>query len=97
MSGLGSNAAQEIQIGVGTLAGSTIMLLTIPWAISTFEGARDMNSEGKAASDPVTHKPKFDNGLTLYQSCVTTFENTPNGAKMYACVALLLLKMNVLV
>jgi hypothetical protein len=32
-SGLGSKAtfAHEVQVGVGTLAGSTVMLLTIPW------------------------------------------------------------------
>ena len=40
VSGLGSEAEAQCQIntGVGTLAGSTIMLLTIPWALSLFLG-----------------------------------------------------------
>lgn len=37
VSGLGNKAEvqQQISVGVGTLAGSTIMLLTIPWAVSS--------------------------------------------------------------
>ena len=38
VSGLGSDAQCEVSTGVGTLAGSTIMLLTIPWALSLFLG-----------------------------------------------------------
>lgn len=30
-SGLGDDAQDELSVGVGALAGSTIMLLTIPW------------------------------------------------------------------
>lgn len=30
-SGMGDNAQQQLSVGVGALAGSTIMLLTIPW------------------------------------------------------------------
>jgi hypothetical protein len=30
---LGPNPQEQLNIGVGTLAGSTIMLLTIPWAV----------------------------------------------------------------
>lgn len=30
-SGLGDDAQEELSVGVGALAGSTIMLLTIPW------------------------------------------------------------------
>mmetsp|Transcript_28455 Transcript_28455/g.28783 ORF Transcript_28455/g.28783 Transcript_28455/m.28783 type:complete len:551 (+) Transcript_28455:102-1754(+) len=37
-SGLGPNAQQQLDIGVGTLAGSTIMLLTIPWFLSILGG-----------------------------------------------------------
>ena len=30
-SGLGPDAQEQMQVGVGALAGSTIMLLTVPW------------------------------------------------------------------
>lgn len=30
-SGMGDNAQEQLSVGVGALAGSTIMLLTIPW------------------------------------------------------------------
>lgn len=30
-SGMGDNAQEQLSVGVGALAGSTIMLLTVPW------------------------------------------------------------------
>ena len=36
------------QVGVGALAGSTIMLLTIPWCLSVYGGRVDLDSDGKA-------------------------------------------------
>jgi len=32
-SGLGDDAQSQLQVGVGALAGSTVMLLTLPWAL----------------------------------------------------------------
>mmetsp|Transcript_20877 Transcript_20877/g.51757 ORF Transcript_20877/g.51757 Transcript_20877/m.51757 type:complete len:210 (-) Transcript_20877:1167-1796(-) len=48
-SGLGSiEAAQEsLSVGIGALAGSTIMLLTIPWALAVIAGRVDI-VDGKA-------------------------------------------------
>eukprot|EP01041_Mallomonas_annulata_P008387 gene8387-17293_t len=37
-SGLGPDAQKQLDVGVGTLAGSSIMLLTIPWFLSVFAG-----------------------------------------------------------
>ena len=37
-SALGENAEEEVFVGVGTLAGSTIMLLTIPWFLCVLGG-----------------------------------------------------------
>jgi hypothetical protein len=37
-SGLGTGAQEQIQVGVGALAGSTVMLLTLPWFISILTG-----------------------------------------------------------
>lgn len=37
-SGLGSDAKNQIVVGVGALAGSTIMLITLPWFIAVVAG-----------------------------------------------------------
>jgi|EP00670_Eutreptiella_braarudii_P014778 Ca2+/Na+ antiporter len=37
-SGMGPNAQEEVSVGVGALAGSTIMLLTVPWCLSIIAG-----------------------------------------------------------
>jgi Ca2+/Na+ antiporter len=45
-SGLGENAQEEVSVGVGALAGSTIMLLTLPWAISVLSGRVNLDGDG---------------------------------------------------
>jgi len=37
-SGMGPDAQNEISVGVGALAGSTIMLLTLPWFLAVYSG-----------------------------------------------------------
>merc|ERR1719163_2661765 len=37
-SGLGPDAQEQVAVGVGALAGSTIMLLTIPWFLAILGG-----------------------------------------------------------
>mmetsp|Transcript_52525 Transcript_52525/g.79714 ORF Transcript_52525/g.79714 Transcript_52525/m.79714 type:complete len:555 (+) Transcript_52525:129-1793(+) len=48
-SGLGSleEAQETLSVGVGALAGSTIMLLTVPWAVAVYSGRVDVEN-GKA-------------------------------------------------
>jgi hypothetical protein len=46
---------------MGTLAGSTIMLLTIPWSISILLGRCDFDKEGNAI-DGQTNIPLFFRG-----------------------------------
>lgn len=53
-SGLGPDAQEQLKVGVGTLAGSTIMLLTIPWAACALLGRVDLIQGGKAAN----YKPR---------------------------------------
>ncbi|XP_065187295.1 uncharacterized protein LOC135817919 isoform X2 [Sycon ciliatum] len=51
VSGLGGDKAtaqEQLQVGMGTLAGSTIMLLTIPWLGSLIIGRCDIGADGKA-------------------------------------------------
>merc|ERR1719253_2600002 len=37
-SGMGADAQNQVAVGVGTLAGSTIMLLTLPWIVAVYFG-----------------------------------------------------------
>jgi len=88
VSGLGSAAEAQCQVstGVGTLAGSTIMLLTIPWAFSLFLGCRDRAADGTAAAK-ANGRPKFEEGFKPCSSCVTTYANTVSGAKIMILTA----------
>lgn len=45
-SGLGENAQEEVAVGVGALAGSTILLLTVPWFAAIFAGRVNMRADG---------------------------------------------------
>lgn len=45
-SGMGENAQEQVSVGVGALAGSTIMLLTLPWALSVIAGRVDIDKDG---------------------------------------------------
>lgn len=55
-SGLGPNAQEEVAIGVGALAGSTIMLLTIPWFLSILAGRVNIRLDGEVM---YRHKPRL--------------------------------------
>merc|ERR1719324_2090791 len=39
-------AQENVAVGVGALAGSTIMLLTLPWILSVWGGLVDMDENG---------------------------------------------------
>lgn len=45
-SGLGPNAQSSLDVGVGALAGSTVMLITIPWAVSIYGGLVNLDENG---------------------------------------------------
>jgi len=45
-SGLGPDAQNQLSVGVGALAGSTIMLLTIPWFCSLLAGRVSLDENG---------------------------------------------------
>jgi hypothetical protein len=44
--GLGANPQEELNVGIGALAGSTIMLLTIPWGLSVLGGRVSLDARG---------------------------------------------------
>ena len=84
VSGLGARSEAQCQVatGVGTLAGSTIMLLTIPWALSLFLGCRDRDPVTMKAASRDNGRPKYEEGFQPLKSCVTTYQNTVSGAKI---------------
>jgi hypothetical protein len=41
-SGMGPGAQEQLNVGVGALAGSTVMLITIPWVLSVYAGRVDI-------------------------------------------------------
>lgn len=56
-SGLGASkeeAQEQVSVGMGTLAGSTVMLLTIAWAGSLWVGRCDLNERGVAIPKTLT-------------------------------------------
>jgi len=69
-SGLGSieTAQKTLSVGVGALAGSTIMLLTVPWGLSVFQGKVDI-VDGKMAYNK---SPKLKPGKSFLESLDTT-------------------------
>ena len=55
-SGMGpaKKVVEQVNVGVGTLAGSTIMLLTVPWFLAMMAGRVNLNNDGTCNY----HKPK---------------------------------------
>lgn len=69
-SGMGENAQAELSVGVGALAGSTIMLLSVPWFLSIVGGRVDYDAHNKPRykapklADP-SHISLFTSGITI--------------------------------
>ncbi len=64
-SGLGDDVQQKMAVGVGALAGSTIMLLTIPWFLSILGGRVDINPQ---TGQPQYNRPR-DSKLSSSNTC----------------------------
>ena len=63
-SGMGPGAQQQLSVGIGALAGSTVMLLTIPWVLSIYGGlvAYDGSKPDVKAGVELGYKKKFGIG-----------------------------------
>ncbi|CAM9827362.1 unnamed protein product, partial [Ectocarpus sp. 12 AP-2014] len=89
-SGMGDDAQEELSVGVGALAGSTIMLLTIPWFLATWGGRVDIDKETGLAvykrPPGVVGWSKLTPGLsfmeTLLNSGVTGSPQVRKGGKL---------------
>jgi len=66
-SGMGDieTAQESLSVGIGALAGSTIMLLTIPWGLSVLAGSVRLQSDANGKKKAVYTSPKeIDGSLT---------------------------------
>ncbi|ACI64854.1 EF containing protein [Thalassiosira pseudonana CCMP1335] len=84
-SGLGDveKAQETLSVGVGALAGSTIMLLTVPWAMSVYYGRVDFS--GQNLEPNYKGNPKLHETGTCSSLSATGVALTPeihHGAKM---------------
>jgi Ca2+/Na+ antiporter len=86
-SGMGPDAQEQMSVGVGALAGSTIMLLTIPWALSVYAGRVNLDSQGrgnyvrpKGAAQGWSKLSPAGNA-NLFHTGVVLFDEIPTNAK----------------
>jgi Ca2+/Na+ antiporter len=80
-SGLGNieKAQETLSVGVGALAGSTIMLLTVPWALSVYRGRVDFDDEDDM--EPRYKQPKLTSS-SFSENGVALSTEVHHGAKM---------------
>ena len=67
-SGLGPDAQENLDVGVGALAGSTVMLITIPWALAIWGGRVDADDRGRPRYGPaprLTEGNVFDSAVSV--------------------------------
>lgn len=84
-SGLGPQAQSTLNVGVGALAGSTIMLLTVPWFLSVMGGRVNVsNGEAKYKTPKLTPPNNFD----LTETGVTIASETRTGSRIMLISAL---------
>jgi Ca2+/Na+ antiporter len=86
-SGIGpiETAQETLSVGVGALAGSTIMLLTVPWALSVYGGRVNLNEQGEPQ---YLGQPKLTPNLSLmkelYHTGVSITDTISHGAVIMA-------------
>jgi Ca2+/Na+ antiporter len=87
VSGIGPDAQNEVAVGVGALAGSTIMLLTLPWFLAVLAGRVSVNKNGslnykKSGEDGEGwQKLRPEHKCSLLRSAVAIREEIKTGAK----------------
>lgn len=85
-SGLGPDAQEKLTVGIGTLAGSTIMLLTLPWGGSIFKGAVPIGPKGTAE-----YSRRRETGGGIFTRGVTPNETIRSNAFVMVATALVYL------
>ncbi|GAB5372355.1 hypothetical protein AAMO2058_001658300 [Amorphochlora amoebiformis] len=94
-SGLGSDAQEKLNIGVGALAGSTIMLLTIPWFVTIFTGRLRLDSDGKTIHPKGRSKDESVPFWPLTKSGINVTTLVPKSSKALMMTSLSYLLMQI--
>eukprot|EP00299_Pterocystis_sp_00344_P016487 c8273_g2_i1.p1 GENE.c8273_g2_i1~~c8273_g2_i1.p1 ORF type:complete len:462 (+),score=97.44 c8273_g2_i1:940-2325(+) len=86
-SGLGSDAQKQLTVGVGALAGSTVMLLTLPWALSVIAGRVNIQNGKPIYTRPANHvgvwqKLNPPNHFSLLGTGVSTRPDVKKNARL---------------
>lgn len=96
-SGLGPDAQEQLSVGVGALAGSTVMLLTLPWGLAILSGRVRIDARGhphysikrsraRAASSEVINS-KLGERPTLFNTGVAPLPAIADNAKLMILTA----------
>jgi Ca2+/Na+ antiporter len=95
-SGFGENPQQEVSVGVGALAGSTIMLLTLPWFLSIVVGRVSIDEKGAMNYNPPKDQPKLkpEHKYSLMHSGVTILPDLKKNAKimLVTCISYIIIQ-----
>jgi len=85
-------AQEEVAVGLGVLAGSTVMLLTIAWAGSLWAGRCDLSGPGGTAVDKQLSP---DKKYSFSETGITHDSDTRNGALIMGatCIPYLLVQL----
>ncbi|GLE07933.1 hypothetical protein PINS_up018762 [Pythium insidiosum] len=100
-SGMGPDAQEQVSVGVGALAGSTIMLLTIPWALSVFAGRVNLNEKGQGNYIRPRNAPEGWAKLTppgnmnLWSTGVVVFDEIRSNARTMIATSLIYLILQI--
>ncbi|KAE8906202.1 hypothetical protein PF005_g29723 [Phytophthora fragariae] len=99
-SGMGPDAQQQVSVGVGALAGSTIMLLTIPWALSIYAGRVNIDENGRGnyvrpKGDQHWAKLMPPGNKDLTRTGVVLFDEIPSTARTMIFTSLIYLILQV--
>lgn len=83
-SGLGDDAQTQISVGVGALAGSTVMLLTLPWFLAINCGRVTIDSKGMPTYKVPSDQKLQDRGIVdaLFKSGVWVHDQVKDNAKL---------------
>jgi Ca2+/Na+ antiporter len=92
VSGLGPDAQSEVGIGVGVLAGSTVMLLTFPWFIAVVCGRVPLSAKGEA---DYKGKGKAGGASGLFDSGVSLGEDIQRNGLMMLGTTLIYLVIQI--
>lgn len=100
-SGMGPDAQEQMSVGVGALAGSTIMLLTIPWALSVYAGRVNLDAQGRGnyvrpkGAGKVWGKLSPPGNRNLFNTGVVLFDEIPSNAKTMIITSLIYLILQI--